>query len=222
MGWQRTQGGGDFGEWKPAKVQVNGAKSKAKVTPKGEDSFVIEMSDAPENMPSGKWMLRINDDNEVTDWRPLSGMYRGKTKGFVSKSDEEPAPQTKHVEYTDKGGKAHKYDYQYFMVLIEITEGEAKGAVLAHKLRYKFAEVKEEVGGKERSAVGIIGHGKYTEALEDYLSVSGGADKPMPWSDNILPTLEKRILRADKEFAFVVKEGWINTFLDTGVDEEDF
>jgi len=147
-------------------------------------------------------------------------MFREKVTGFVARQDEEPAPQTKHVEFTDRAGKHHSYDYQYFLALIEITDGEAKGAVMSAMVRYKFAEVEEEVKDKLRKVVGIKGHGKYTDFLADFLEVTGGADTPMPWSDNILPTLEKRILRADKEFAFVVKNGYINTLLNTGVDEE--
>ena len=211
---KRTKGGTDFGEWKPAKVQVNGAKTKAKITPKGEDSFVLPTKDL-NNIPSGTWMVQVTEDNEVNGWKPYSGMFRGKVSGFVSKEGEEPAPQSKHVEFVDDNGKKHSYDYLYWLALVEITEGEAEGCVMSAMVRYKFAEMLEEVDGKERRVVGIKGHGKYTDFLEEFLEVTGGATKPMPWSDNILPTLEKRILRADKEFSFVVKNGYINTLLNS-------
>jgi hypothetical protein len=35
----------------------------------------------------------------------------------------------------------------------------------------------------------------------------------MPYKDNILPLIEKRVLHANKEFQFVMKNGWCDGFI---------
>jgi hypothetical protein len=63
--------------------------------------------------------------------------------------------------------------------------------------------------------------GSRTKELEEFLSLAGAWNRgPMEWSDNILPALEKRILRADKSFSFLMKDGWIDTLYEADEPEE--
>ena len=89
---KRTKGGKDFGEWKPAKIQISGDKQKAKITPKGEKFFVLPTKDL-DGLPAGVWMIQVTEDNEVTNWKPFSGMFRGKVSGFVAKEVKNLPPR---------------------------------------------------------------------------------------------------------------------------------
>jgi len=229
MGYKmkRVKGSGGFGSWTTAKVAVSKGKGKAKVSPKDGEPFIVNLSDLPEGLKAGEWLLRI-DQKEVVDWRPLNGLFTGKVVEFVSKEGEPPSPQTQHVEFT-RDGKTQSYDYQYFTVLIEIVDGEFAGRKIPMRLRYKFTAVEEEVKDKTVEVAALAGYGKYTDQLEDFLQVTGLlvndelVGGPIKWSGNILPTLAKRILRLEKPFNFVLKNGWVETlFTKANVpDEED-
>ncbi len=87
-------------------------------------------------------------------------------------------------------------------------------------LRYHFGEAEED--GK---SVVAYNHprSKYTPMLIEFCDCTGIWEKGiMPYKDNVLPLLEKRVLNMDKEFQFVIKGGWIDSFipLDQPVSEE--
>ena len=166
----------------------------------------------------GKWNIRLNgDETEIYSFAPISGNFRGKVSSFVG-GDDGPQPKTKYVDFVRKDGKHIKYDYDYFTVLVEITEPEKlAGVEVPLVMRYNFLEAKED----EESVVGLMSKGSRTKELEEFLDLVGAWNRgPMEWSDNILPDLEKRILRADQPFMFLMKEGWIDTLYAADEPEE--
>jgi hypothetical protein len=163
-------------------------------------------------MKAGKWYVTLDGDNKkVFGYRPVNGLFVGKVNKFVARNDEVPTPQT-HI------GK--DWSYQYFTVLLEITKGDNEGLVVPCMLRYHFSEAQED----EKSVV-AYSHpkSKYTPMLMEFCECAGVWNKGiMPYKDNILPLIEKRVMHEAKQFQFVLKAGWVDSFipLDTPITEE--
>jgi hypothetical protein len=130
---------------------------------------------------------------------PFKGMFRGKVVGFAAKEGQKPAPKVNQSQYGD---------YLSFTVLIEITYGEkgTVGAIVPYSLRYNFDADKD--GLVEFTKWG--NNSVHTPRLAEFLSLAGAWEAgEMKASENILPKLEKRILKANKELIFQIKGGWI-------------
>lgn len=185
-----------------AKVQLNGEKTKARIT-FDEDGKVVVTSEFPKGMKAGTWFITLNsENNKVFSYRPVSGVFTGKVQKFVSKEDQDPIPQT-HI------GK--DWSYQYFTVLLEITKGDNKGIAVPCMLRYHFTEAEED----EKKVVAYSQpRSKYTPILIEFCDMTGVWDRgPMPFKDNLLPMMQKRIMSAAKEFQFIMKKGYVDGFM---------
>jgi hypothetical protein len=193
-----------------ATVKVAGDKSKVKLI-FDETGKELVCTEFPKDLRAGKWYITLDSNNKkVFGFRPVNGLFVGKVQKFVARNDEVPTPQT-HI------GK--DWSYRFFTILLEITRGENKGLVVPCMLRYHFAEAEED--GK---SVVAYDHpkSKYTPMLIEFMDCAGAWEKGiMPFKDNILPLIEKRVMHEDKEFQFVMKGGWVDSFipLDTPVTE---
>ena len=194
-----------------ATVKMSGDRTKAKVIFE-EGGKELITTDFPKGMKPGKWYVTLDGNNKkVFGYRPINGLFVGKVQKFIARENEVPTPQT-HI------GK--DWSWQYFTVLLEITKGENKGLVIPCMPRYHFAEAEED--GKSVVAYDHI-KSKYTPMLIEFCDVTGVWEKgPMPFKDNVLPYMEKRIMHEAKEFQFVLKNGWVDSFipLDQPVSEE--
>lgn len=178
------------------------------------DSFIIPASDCSEEvrsyLQSGEFNVRLGKDGKsITSISPWSGMYKVHTKKFVAQRDKPPVPQTRTG--TNEGGQ--KWSYQYFVPLLEVVEGECKGMQIPYFLRYFFDGVMEDVPGKGKVLVAALAHPKspYYGQLAEYCEVSGVWEAgPMPMEDNLLPRMEKRILRQDRIFTVIIKKGFVD------------
>jgi hypothetical protein len=194
-----------------ATVRVAGDKSKVKVTFE-EDGKELITTEFPKELKAGKWYITLDSNNKkVFGYRPVNGLFVGKVNKFVARNDEVPTPQT-HI------GK--DWSYQYFTVLLEITKGDNKGLLIPCMLRYNFTEATED----DKSVVAYCRpKSKYTPMLIEFMDCSGAWNKGvMPYKDNILPYIEKRVMHENREFQFVLKQGWVDSFipLDTPITEE--
>jgi len=156
-------------------------------------------------MGGQEFMFTISDNKEkLFGLKPVMGMFRGKVVGFIGDGDNPPTPRTKSYQYS-----GNIVEYQYFLANIVVTAPEEyAGCVFTHMLRYNYRMAEDEKG---RQVVGYASKGKHTEHLIEFDAVTGiWQFGPMPWSENILPAIEKRTLKADQEFQFSMKEGWIN------------
>lgn len=193
-----------------ATVKMSGDKSKVKVVFEADGKELIT-SEFPEGLKAGKWYITLDSNNKkVFGYRPVNGLFVGKVNKFIARNDEPPAPQT-HI------GK--DWSYQYFTVLLEITQGENKGLMLPCILRYNFAEAQED--DKTVVAYAHI-KSKYTPMLMEFCDCAGVWEKgPMPFKDNILPYMEKRVMHEAKEFQFVLKGGWVDSFIPLDTPETE-
>ena len=210
----------ESGERGEAQVKGNRETIKLRFT-ESKKVYKFRRTKDTAKLRPGRWYVQLSgDESEIFNFHPWSGNFKGHVSGFAAKEGESPAPRVKEVDFTDKAGKHIKYDYQYFIVLLEILEPKQfAGVTLALRLNYNFLGAKDDEG---RSIVGVMSKGSRTRDLAEFLRITRADTKPMKWKDNILPTLEKRILLADRPFMFIVKEGWIDTLYeaDTPVEED--
>ncbi len=170
----------------------------------------------------GRWDVQLSGDNDdIFNFHPWGGNFKFRTSEFAAKEGESPVPKVKKVDFHKKDGTHIKYNYQYFIVLLEILEPKKfAGVIVPHRLNYNFLEATDDKG---RSIVGLMSKGERTKDLADYLRVTKADTKAMQWRDNNLPSLEKRILRIDQPFMGIIQAGWIDTLyeVDDVVDESN-
>ena len=194
-----------------AKIALSPDKKKAKVVFKEDDKTVI-VSEFPKETKPGNWFVSLDkDEKKIVGIRPSSGVFTATVQKFTAKEGEQPAPQTKI---------GPDWNYQFFIVLLELVTPEVKGMIVPVMLRYHFGEAMED----EKSVV-AFSHpkSKYTPLLAEFCDVTGVWTRgAMAYKDNVLPMLEKRILREDKKFQVVMKNGYADSFLelDAPVEEE--
>jgi len=160
----------------------------------------------PAVLGGGKlWRVKLDsDETNIFSISPLSGVYLAHVKEFTKKEGSPPIP--KEHKYTFEG---ELYTYQYFTVLIEILDDPTcAGMILSYRLRYYFY-------GDEEGNTGIDKpRSKYTPQLIEFLSLTGVMKgSSIPFTDNILPVLEARILKADAKFKILVKNGYIDSLM---------
>jgi hypothetical protein len=204
---------GDFdGDVGFAKVEISKSGKSVRVTFLGDDKkeYIVKKDKCPSTVQAGTWAVRMSGDGQkLMNIRPISGVYKGKVVKFAKQGDEAPAPRTNE-----------KWGYQYFTILIEITDPEkVRGMEVPAIFRYYFGEMVDD-GGNHVVGYTKLGS-KYAPLLSDFMDASGAWDKgPMKYKDNVLPWIEKRILEADKEFQFVMKDSWLDSFILEDVDYE--
>jgi len=223
-----------------ANVALSKDKTKVKVTferkadGSGGDEHVVLVKECPKEVQaylrSGNFVVKLSKESDkIYSLSPTGGMFVGKVAKFSSKKDADPSPMTKVS--TNKEGQT--YSYLFFVVMIEIIEGECKGMQIPLFLRYNFSEEEQEVKGIMRKVAGYskqLDKSKHTAFLDEFLLITGVWETAIPYSDNILPKLEQRIKRADKTFGFIVKKGYIDTLYEqtkvtpeeTKLPEDDF
>lgn len=212
-----------------AKVELHPSKPLVKVTLKVVDKegteeikkFTLNKEDCPDYIRAGTFLVSMSaDGKKMYSMRPSAGVFKFKVKDFVAPKDKEPVPQTKTSQ--GKGGSG-AFSYQTFMVNFEIVDGENKGMVVPGSFSYNFQEGKDEVLGKGIQSVAEISHptSKFTATLIELLEVTGVMKKQIPWKENLLPLLQKMMLKEDRIFSGSVKKGWIDSlFADESVDFE--
>ena len=168
----------------------------------------------PKKVSGRTWRIRLtNDGNGIYSIAPQSGMFTGRVQKIVSKEGEPPVPKFKDYTYQGK-----LIEYYQFTTLIEIVDGDDAciGMVIPYTLRYNFGE--DEDGSVMYTHGGS--NAVHTPRLRDFLGLVGAWDKgEMKFSDNLLPKIQKRMLKAAKTFKFVVKDGWIDTIYADHSDE---
>jgi len=209
---------GEFkkGENGEAVVRISKDKKKIQILFKETDNkYTFRRTREIKNLlPGRSWFIQLNgNEDEVYNFHPWSGQFSGKVQGFASKEGESPAPSVNERSY-----EGQRYQTVDFTVLIEITKPEKlAGITIPYFLRYNFREYENEEG---KSEVGLAAKGSRTKQLADFLDITKAwSQGAMKWKDNVLPAFEKRILRQNVEFNFIVKDGWIDTLFSADTPE---
>jgi len=218
----KVSGAFERGESGKAKVRFKKVKGKTLVLVRFDETgnvYKFRRTRDLAKLRPGVWYIQLNsDETEVYGFRPFSGNFKGKVESFVAREGEEPRPKIK--EYKNKDG--HEYSITSFTVILEITaEEKYAGITLPLILRYNFREAEHD--GK--SVVGLPDRGRHSKFLEEFCDLTGvWKFGPMRYSDNVLPEVEKRVLKAGQEFMFIMKDGWVDTLYeaDEPLDESDW
>ena len=202
-----------------ATVQIKENKVGIKFDPvDGQSSIppiVISRDNAPEQLSPGRWVVTMNPDRtKILRITPVNGVFRGRVEKFASREGEKPSPITRTI--TAKDGST--YTVRGFTTIIKITQGPYAGLTVPYYLSYNFVE--DFINGK--SLVGFKARGSRTVALMEFCDITGAWRKgEMKYSDNILPTLEDRILKEGVEFEFVMRDGYIISLYNIEGEERD-
>lgn len=193
-------------------VQIHPSQPKVRVTVKGEEGakdkvYTLDKEECPSYVQNGTFFVSLNaDGSKMYGMRPRMGLFKAKVKEFVAAKDKEPMPKTK----TAPDGS---YTYMTFSVLVEITEGECKGMVIPVNLPYNFQEAQKDIPGRGMQSVTQISHpkSKRTPKLIEFLDATGIIKKDIPWKENLLPLMQRMILKEDRQFQIIVKDGWVDS-----------
>lgn len=205
-----------------ATVEISPDKSKVRITFKKDgEKYILGKNECPENIRKGTWFVTLTEDKKkILNLRPANGVFTAKVTKF-------PAPENEVPPIRTKIGK--DWSYRYFIAIITLLNPEVKGMEVPVILRYHFGQAEED----EKTVVAFSNpKSKYTPQLIEFCDVTGVWNKGMmPYKDNVLPMLEKRILYENKTFQVVIKNGFADSFMEVdGVvsqaeedeSEEDF
>lgn len=214
----KVSGNFEYGEKGKAKVRIQGKAVLVRFEESGNVHKFKRTRDLAKLKP-GVWYIQLNgDETEIYAFRPFTGVCLTKVSSFVAKEGEEPRPKIK--EYKTKEGR--EYTITSFTVLLEVLEPEQyRGLNIPFMLRYNFREAEDN--GK--SVVGLPDKGRHSKLLEEFCDLTGvWKFGPMEYKDNVLPDVEKRILKADQAFNIVLKDGWVDTIYeaDEPTDESEW
>lgn len=206
------------GRGKNGVADVRVLEKKIQIRFKGEtDPISLSRADAPDYVRAGKFIVGLNQEmSEIVAFRPINAMVTCKFDRLVSKEDEPPAPIQKPA------GTGHRKDgttfpikpYMAFMALLTITgPKEYAGMQIPLFLHYLFVDDGE-------GSTMLKGAGKNADLLEEFLESAGVLDDALPFTDNVLPKLQRRILAKGKEFMVILKGGWVDSFAELPVTEQ--
>lgn len=194
-----------------AKIMLG--KTKVQIIPLDSDEgekYICKLENCPDNIAAGEWKVSMSEDGEkVYSISPIEGMFNLEFSGFFKKEEDKiPTPQHAHYEGKDPDGSAYSSDYDYFTLIFDITgapsgDEAAVGMTVGKRLRYYFFDDGGVVGFDKPKS-------KYCSELKDWLADMGVFDGgTLSFSENILPALEKRIIKANKKLIGTIKDGYL-------------
>lgn len=210
----------EYGPQGPAEVEVR--KDTLTITfldTRGhptDQEFTFKKDDLPEGAdpPSGVYICSVSSDGQyLQGFKPASGAFNVRVVRFAAKPNEPPKPKHDVGTGRRRDGTTYPKDQMTFGVIAEIVDHpdfehlEVYLPFIYQRRGNGFIEDLENEG-----ILAIRGEGETMNRLRAFLEVTGAWDKPIGWSDNVLPELEKAILKADRTFLIVLKDGWPQSY----------
>ena len=200
-------------------ADVTVTSNKVRVIFDGKDQVIdVLREDAPDYMVSGRQVVNLSgDNNRIFSAKPIGGSHVCRFIGFWSKEDEPPTPRKIDARTgTSKAGKPYKIpEHLEFTALFEITSKKWNRYQLSQNLFYAFEHYEGDI-------TQIKGAG--SQKLTDFLMVAGldFATDEIPFSENVLPFLEKLLLSRKKNLVIsLTPDGWVDTIVEApDMDEE--
>ena len=193
-----------------AEVTVTSNKVRVQFTEKDQTVDVLR-EDAPDYMVSGLQIVNLSgDNNKIFSAKPMGGSHVCRFIGFWSKEAEPPTPRKIDARTgTSKAGKAYKIpEHLEFTALFEIVSKKWNRYQLSQNLFYAFQHYEGDI-------TQIKGDG--SQKLSEFLMVAGldFTSDEIPWSENVLPYLEKLLLSRKKQLVIsVTSDGWVDTIVE--------
>lgn len=194
--------------------------SRDKVRVAFDEGQIVDIlrEDAPDYIISGRQNVTLSSDNtHIQSARPAGGSYICKFSHFASREDTPPEPKVVPARSgISKAGKRYSIDeHLEFTAVYQIIRGKFKGYQLIQNLFYAFSEYGDGI-------TQISGNG--SRKLEEFLLSNGlnFTSDDIPFSDNVLPYLEKLIISKNKYLIVQISpEGWITTLADAPEEYEE-
>lgn len=200
-----------------AKVRIGEKTAEIIFKDNPDDVVKLLRKDVPKTVGKGEYFVVLNsDEDEVLSIRPANAICKAKFRAFAAKEGEVPAPR-QHPGGTGTKKDGSKYNYEPYLAFSAILDllGDHAGQDIAVYLRYLF--INDGDGG-----TAIKGGGRNADVLESFLAVTGLMDDEIKFRDNLLPSMQKKILQKNRTFQVMIKAGYVDSFLeDIEADDED-
>lgn len=195
-----------------SKAYIIAIMKDAQGNPLPERKLVIASDNYPKFLNTGKWLMSFNASlTEVKSAKPYEGKFVGKFLDFAHEKDQKPSPKTKPNRFNpDK-------PQQVYTILWEVDDGNYKGATVPFEIDYSYFVPQQIVwNDKPVTVVGIKmpkgdQSSRHAKASFGFDMALGLLDRPMKWSDNILPGLYDRAIaatKAGKRALITVEDGY--------------
>lgn len=139
-------------------------------------------------------------DTRILYIHPTSGELKVKFDGFKSKGDEPPVWEV-------KPGKKDGTTYRQANPFMTVVDGRWKGCRLMGYLSDYFGEWKED------GNTTVYGEGTNSQKCRDFSDCVGFDYGNTPYSENLLPLIEKVAKENDNTFTVVLNGGWVTTYV---------
>jgi hypothetical protein len=183
-------------------VVVNTEKELVRVSfIDGDDegtTFKVDLDNCPESVKTGRFFVSLSGKGDtVYSIRPVIGTFIVKFVRWARAANTPATPK----EMVGKFGP-----YQAMTALLKIFKGDNTGMEIPLFLNYKFVD-----DGAGNAAIPTSEKsGTAAERLINFLEATGVLDDVIPYTDNLLPMLEKKILKKDQPFSVHMKEGFVD------------
>ena len=192
-----------------AKVTVTDEKIKVQFE-ETRDTFEVFREDAPEyKITDGKYIVSMDSDcMKIMNIIPPKGTYFGRFSHFWHKQDELPIYRSVAAKTGRKkdGGSFFVPSHLEFTAVFSITSKDYEGFEVPYIMWYCF-----EPGKIDPFESDIVGKGR--QKVEDFLMAAGFdvLTDSIPYSENVLPELEKMVLSKKAEVAITINlGGWVD------------
>ena len=173
-----------------------------------------EKSTLPEYVPfkimkeSGSINVRVSfekGDTKVLFINPSSGELKVKFDRFQAPEDSAPTWQEKE----GKGKRPYREANPFF----EVADGRWKGCVIRGRLFDNFGLWQED------GNTTVYGDGTGSQNLRDFCDAVGFDYSNTPYSENLLPEIQKVAKELGNEFTIVLNNGYISTYVPAMQDD---
>lgn len=204
-----------YGPSGPGSVRFN--KNYVKVVSEAGDVWEITYENVAQEViqkHQAKIWFQLNlDETALQAIRPLDGTFLCRFGGFTRRGENEDAePFDKKGgprEFTRPSGKVSKWiepDRRKFTNILVIASGPFEGYSYIYSLDYLFTPAGSGMCKLQTTRAGWL------DKLEKFLDVCGWNRETtaIPWSENVLPYLEQRLLDLAPDHTFLVSvvNGW--------------
>lgn len=154
-------------------------------------------------------------DKKVLFINPVSGELRVKFTKFQAPEGSAPSWNEKEGTYVDKA-TGNKKTYREANPFVEVIDGRWKGAQIRGRLFDNFGMAEED----GNTTIYFGKKGTSSQNLMDFCDCVGFEYWLTPYSENLLPEIQRVALENDNEFSIVLVNGYIANWV-AGFNEED-
>lgn len=168
-------------------------------------------------LTNAKYFVSLDATNtELRGIRPWSGAVNAKVTGFLHRDDQPPIPKQGQPFGKRRDGTTYPKNELTFGARAVITDGIfANMEIICHFVYASWYEDGNQKSGfsmDDEGNVGLVGTGGDTEKLAAFLEANGVAEKVIPFSENVLPSYERAILKEGRTMLVVMNDGWPQTY----------